>query len=294
MSSGNTISLRAFFGHHKCATGWINKILSEMCFHLGRRFLRVNQEKEFDHRESLAAYLQNSKTELVAYNNAKAEHVQQLPLHSGVHVVRDPRDILVSAYFSHLHSHQTKHWPELIPHRERLQELSEEEGLFCEMDFSHQQFEDMLKWNYAQENVLELKMEELTQAPVQGFREIMEFLGWLAAPKGDVERWKERALLLINRVTYKAHHTLSPALIPPYLHSLSGLSPGGVERFVKRYSFSKLSGGREKGEENKKSHYRKGKAGDWKNHFTDEHRRVFKERYNDVLVELGYETDANW
>ena len=294
MSSGNTISLRAFFGHHKCATGWINKILSEMCFHLGRRFLRVNQEKEFEGWRSLAAYLHEEKTELVAYNNAKAEPLQGLPLHRGVHVVRDPRDILVSAYFSHLHSHQTKHWPELIPHRKRLQKLSEEEGLLCEMDFSHQQFKDMLHWDYAQENVLELKMEELTQAPVRGFREIMAFLGWLAAPKRDAERWRERVFLLLNRVTYKAHHTLSPALIPPYLCPLPGLSPEGVERFVKRYSFSKLSGGREKGEENKKSHYRKGKAGDWKNHFTDEHRRVFKERYNDVLVELGYETDANW
>lgn len=286
--------LRAFFGHHKCATGWISLILSEICFHMGRRFLRVNQEKEFQGYGSLAGYLRAKKTELVAYNNAKVEHVQGLPLHRGVHVVRDPRDILVSAYFSHLHSHQTKHWPELIPHRERLQELPKDEGLFAEMDFSHGQFEDMYRWNYTRKDVLELKMETFTRSPVQGFQEIMDFMGWLEGPKNEAERWGKNVLLLFNRVMYKAHHTLSPTLIPSYLWPLSGLSPARIRRFAEERSFSRLSGGRSKGEEDKKSHYRKGRAGDWKNHFSKEHKHVFKERYNDLIVKLGYETDENW
>ena len=61
-----------------------------------------------------------------------------------------------------------------------------------------------------------------------------------------------------------------------------------------KYSFKKLSGGRKTGEENTNSHYRNGKRGDWKNHFTEKHKTVFKEKYGDLLIKLGYETDYDW
>jgi hypothetical protein len=42
------------------------------------------------------------------------------------------------------------------------------------------------------------------------------------------------------------------------------------------------------------STFRKGIAGDWKNHFNDEHKKMFKEKAGDFLIELGYEKDLNW
>ena len=45
----------------------------------------------------------------------------------------------------------------------------------------------------------------------------------------------------------------------------------------------------------KKSHtFRSGKTGGWKQHFTDEHKRLFKEVTGDLLVRLGYEQDNDW
>ena len=45
----------------------------------------------------------------------------------------------------------------------------------------------------------------------------------------------------------------------------------------------------------KKSHtFRSGKTGGWKQHFTDEHKKLFKEVAGDLLVKLGYEKDNNW
>ena len=44
----------------------------------------------------------------------------------------------------------------------------------------------------------------------------------------------------------------------------------------------------------KSATFRKGTIGDWRNHFTEEHKRVFKEIAGDLLVELGYERDTNW
>lgn len=40
--------------------------------------------------------------------------------------------------------------------------------------------------------------------------------------------------------------------------------------------------------------FRKGIIGDWKNHFSENHKRQFKEVAGDVLIKLGYESDFNW
>jgi hypothetical protein len=63
---------------------------------------------------------------------------------------------------------------------------------------------------------------------------------------------------------------------------------------VARYSFEKLSGGRERGKEDIKSHYRKGVHGDWRNHFTPAITRRFKALYGEVLIRSGYEKNMNW
>ncbi len=40
--------------------------------------------------------------------------------------------------------------------------------------------------------------------------------------------------------------------------------------------------------------FRSGKTGEWKKHFTDEHKKIFKEAAGDLLVKLGYEKDGEW
>ncbi|MBI2332176.1 MAG: sulfotransferase domain-containing protein [Chloroflexi bacterium] len=45
----------------------------------------------------------------------------------------------------------------------------------------------------------------------------------------------------------------------------------------------------------KKSHtFRSGKTGNWKEHFTEEHKKLFKDVAGDLLVRLEYEKDNNW
>lgn len=38
----------------------------------------------------------------------------------------------------------------------------------------------------------------------------------------------------------------------------------------------------------------KGKAGSWKEYFTEEHKDLFKSLLGDLLIDLGYESDYNW
>jgi hypothetical protein len=40
--------------------------------------------------------------------------------------------------------------------------------------------------------------------------------------------------------------------------------------------------------------FRSGKVGGWKDYFTVEHKRLFKQVAGDLLVELGYESDLDW
>jgi hypothetical protein len=66
--------------------------------------------------------------------------------------------------------------------------------------------------------------------------------------------------------------------------------PGAVLcRVLQDHSFSSLSGGRQPGEEDISSHYRKGVAGDWRNHFTDQHLEKFVEVAGDLVALSGYQ-----
>jgi hypothetical protein len=40
--------------------------------------------------------------------------------------------------------------------------------------------------------------------------------------------------------------------------------------------------------------FRSGKTGEWKKHFTAEHKKIFKEVAGDLLVQLGYEKNYDW
>lgn len=44
----------------------------------------------------------------------------------------------------------------------------------------------------------------------------------------------------------------------------------------------------------KNSFFRKGGSGDWKNYFSDAHKKKFKAIAGKMLIDLGFETDENW
>jgi hypothetical protein len=71
-------------------------------------------------------------------------------------------------------------------------------------------------------------------------------------------------------------------------------SEGAVKSCVETTGFERLSK-RERGQEDSTSvRFRKGVAGDWRNAFSEEDKRVFKEEAGELLIELGYEEDHDW
>ncbi len=285
-----------FFGHHKCATGWINSVIREICYNLGWNFKIINQEKDFQEFGSLGNYADNVKPDFLSYNNANFPFLKDVTFTRGFHVIRDPRDIIVSAYFSHLYSHDDKNWPELTKHRNQLQKVSINDGLFIEMDFSEQFLEKMYSWNYKDPRILEIKMENLTSDPLKEFDNILRYLDLTYEQKnGRVQQFLIDFAMFINTLNQRGKRFIPFHLsISPFRIKRNKIPKGKVYSIIKKRNFKKQSGGRKPGQENIKHHYRKGIPGDWKNYFTNEHILYFKEKYKDLLIKLDYEKNNSW
>jgi hypothetical protein len=273
--------LLAFFGHHKCASSWITDIVAAVCAELGLRQVVVHADRDFGH--DLQAFVDAQRADWLIYSNADWSRVQGLRSFRGFHVVRDPRDISVSAYYSHLYSHGVDAgWPELADYREQLKRLPKDEGLLAEIVRLRAEVESMRTWDYGDARILELKMEDLTADPYPYFLRIFEFLGLV----------DDRRLTLARRALYaphKAMRVLGKLTGLPFPSLFARLPAERVLGIVWENDFRKKAGGRRQGEEDTRSHYRKGVAGDWKNHFKAEHRAYFERHYRDALEKLGYE-----
>ena len=159
--------MRFYFGQHKCASAYFeHSILRPICRHMGLKRAQVFSPEQFAGR--LDQYVRTNKLDLVSYVNADKTFVDQLDMpFRAVHVIRDPRDVVVSAYYSHLHSHLLSDWSELGEFRQTLSNLSEKDGLLAELKFisdlttnGHKlrPFQCMMDWNYDDPRILELKI----------------------------------------------------------------------------------------------------------------------------------------
>jgi hypothetical protein len=251
MNAGK-LPLLAYFGHHKTGTRWIDMILESLAKVTGLRYGSVCNPPWFQF--DLQAFAEKHDIEILSYTNAEQRYVNQLRRFRGFHVIRDPRDMAISAYFSHLLSHPTMHWPELGPHRDLLRKLPKPDGILADMRFTStlptdgynlQPYQAMANWDYDSESVLELKFEELIGDPLAGFSSVLSHLGL------DVPRLR-------------------------------------LEEILAATSFEVLSGGRSRGQEDVTAHYRRGIPGDWRQHFELRHKDYFAQLTGDLAVKLGY------
>jgi hypothetical protein len=157
--------------HHKTGTRWTLGILAEMADRFGWRC----QDGEQD--------LLRWDTEVFLQNHSRID----LSLFSqdvrGTHVIRDPRDVVLSGYHFHLRSseawlHQPRREFGGRTYQQHLRALSPRDGLVAEMRrCADDSVGDMLRWNYSDPRILELKYETLMSRPEETFRAMFRHYG---------------------------------------------------------------------------------------------------------------------
>jgi len=67
-----------------------------------------------------------------------------------------------------------------------------------------------------------------------------------------------------------------------------------LHQIVEDCKFENFSEGRKRGQADPLAEWRKGIVGDWRNHFAEDDKHLFKATAGSLLIELGYEHDLNW
>jgi hypothetical protein len=184
---------------------------------------------------------------------------------SGVYMLRDGRDALVSSYF-HVRGLMLGGSPAAYYRK-----------LFAGLDPQAP----------AREN-LETYFERFLKYPTGGWTKLPHWgehvRSFLSLKPGSLVGVKYEELLFDG-----------PATLGGAIEQLVG-SVANSERIaeaLRRCSFESQSG-RKQGEESRDSYFRKGEAGDWKNHFSPTMAKLFAEQFGDVLIAAGYEPDSSW
>jgi hypothetical protein len=172
----------------------------------------------------------------------------------GLYVTRDPRDILVSMYFSHRFSHQLNH-PEIERDRSALAGLALPDGL--EFLMSHSGFfrrimREMEAWPQMRSGFFETSFERLTADPQLEFGRILAYLD-LPVGKRALQSILEQNSFSELKADWARGHPGAPV-----------------------------------------NHYRQGTAGDWREHLVGDARARFRAKYGPLLIRLGYERQLDW
>lgn len=273
-------ALLAFFGHHRCGTQWLTAVLEGVAAATGRGLVVTSDTHT---AQSLRALVRARPGAILDCRTSQYAALAELGALRAFHVIRDPRDLVVSAYYSHRYSHPvTSEWPELVSHREALNALPLDEGLLLEMDFSAGTIANIDSWDYTRPDIVELRLEDLASDPYAGLMGVFDFLGVL----------DDRPV--INRAAFG--HLLQQIVrrLP-----IPSRYRGGVFRrdvalgIVWDNRFERLAG-RARGDEDEHATFRSGVPGGWRRAFTAQHVAAFKERFPGLLLKLGYEVSPDW
>jgi len=290
---------RIYFGHHKCASQYIKTILRQSALLMGWSVkidgIASQLPMDYHRHEPFAgrilakqAMLASGAYDLICLENADNDALAIIEAHRryrGFHVIRDPRDIVISGYFSHRYSHPVSadESPWLWHYRSHLASLPDlESGLLAEIEFCATYFARLADWNYTNPNILEVRYETLVAEPLATFTRIYRFLG-IRVPALD-------PLAMVHLLQRYGQQKVRGQLT----HKRTEFPQIALWLLLRRHAFERKSGGRLRGAENVTHHYRKGVAGDWQNYFTPRVKGAFKHCYPNLLSKLGYEPDDQW
>lgn len=247
--------------HHKVGTVWFKNVLRAVAKEYGLR-VTVNVPCRIPRGASI-----------FIDDHGKIDLRQLGQPYRGSHMIRDPRDVVISGYHYHLWTKErwanTKigdlgpeiaaYWPLLpvkeiqhLSYKEYLNSLDKDDGLMAEISrASSTDIQDIVRWDYENPHIFNFKYEDIMRDEEPMFAQIFSHYGF---NNEAIARCTELAM---------------------------------------GFSF-KTQAKRSVGQSQEKSHLRSGKAEQWRAEFSEAHKAYFKQLHGQDLIRLGYETDLNW
>jgi hypothetical protein len=223
--------------HHKVMTTYFNAVLRLLGFGLKRRFQRVHVDQPAP------------EAGLVLSMHGKLD-LQRLRPYRGVHVMRDPRDMIVSGY--HYHKWTNEDWVHRPDDRgesyqQKLNRADKRDGLFMEIDhFIFFYRETLENWDTEDPDILEVAYDDL------------------------MGEERER---LYGRI---------------FSHlGLEGRDLGLATDLMKLFEAGSRTG-RKAGAVAQKSHVRSGRSGQWREELDNDHIAYIERELGPVLRKFGY------
>ena len=160
--------------HHKTGTVWlasIFKIISQFYS------LKYNHSKRGTSPEDF---------EIFMHDHRKLDLDQYKFEYRGMHIIRDPRDVIISGTFYHQKSdehwlHEKQEQFDGMSYQEKINSIEGlDEKILFEMDnASNVTINEMINWNYSNPDFIEIKYEDLIEdSDLKLFHEIFTFLGF--------------------------------------------------------------------------------------------------------------------
>ncbi|MBK8580930.1 MAG: sulfotransferase domain-containing protein [Flavobacteriales bacterium] len=275
--------LRVFFGQHKCASQWATLVIERICNEIGWRSLTAYGVLIREHG-GLRALLQHEKPDFLIIPESNAELIKEIDQpFRGLHIIRDPRDIIVSGYFSHKKPHPLSPKGVTVEHREKLQTLPEEGGIDLEIaTLGRIPLSNLYHWDYENPWILETEFKRITNAPFEEFSRILEFMEMI----GEKNDSLFAAQCFYNRAVKKAGVKAMQIRSEKYArHQL--------RKSLDELSFANLKKGGLKRLGQKTDHYRKGKSGDWQDHLSLRQEEEITRIFPGIFEKLGYGSSSS-
>lgn len=244
--------VRVHAGLHKCLTEYSKRVYSR----LHRPWLQ--RSRGFRHHfHRLDAFYHRAAQHSMHSLSGQSIDCSRFRDIRIVRFIRDPRDLMVSAYHYHkrcaepwcdLEAPQTDDWmmvngtvPKVLGQKSLTQYLNDstmDEGLHAEMEFRQAHFDSMMQWPENDDRILLFRYEDIIGREVEAFKTIARFLGL---------PWQARI---------------------------------AAAHYAKRFRADKVS--------DNYTHVRNASSGQWRDHFSDRLRDEFSERHRDLLQRYDY------
>lgn len=236
---------RMLAGQHKAMTTYFSAVLQTICFAYNLSFQKVVRGYPRERADVALHFTSNFRDE----TRAPGEYLM-------VKILRDPRDVVLSAYHYHLWSDEkwvTARWNDQPSLKERLQAMDRDDGIQSEIDrMGRTVHASYTAWSKPDPDVLVIRYEDLI------------------GPE--------------RRATYGRifdHWRFEGAAHDFALSTMAG------------FEFERRTG-RKIGDTGAGTHLRTGRSGGWREELTESHKTAIKTYFGEDLIRFGYEKDLNW